>query len=29
MVLLNEAARAYMEKYGFRHIVLLVEEITS
>ncbi len=29
MVSLNEAAKAYMEKYGFRHVVLLLEEITS
>lgn len=29
MVSLNEAAKVYMEKYGFRHVVLLLEEITS
>lgn len=29
MVLLNENAKEYMKKYGWRHVVLNVEEITS
>lgn len=29
MVELNEHAKAYMLKYGWKHIVLNVEEITS
>ena len=29
MIYLNENAKEYMEKYGWRHIILNVEEITS
>lgn len=29
MVELNEAAKEYMLKYGWKHIVLNIEEITS
>ncbi len=29
MIHLNDNAREYMEKYGWRHLVLNVEEITS
>lgn len=29
MIHLNGNAREYMEKYGWRHVVLNVEEITS
>lgn len=29
MVQLNEQAKAYMEKYEWKHIVLNIEEITS
>lgn len=29
MVLLNENAKEYMEKYGWKHVVLNIEEITS
>ena len=29
MIHLNDNAREYMEKYGWRHVVLNVEEITS
>lgn len=29
MVYLNDNAKEYMKKYGWRHVVLNVEEITS
>lgn len=29
MIVLNEKAKEYMEKFGWKHIVLNVEEITS
>lgn len=29
MILLDEKMKAYMEKYGWKHVVLKVEEFTS
>ncbi len=29
MVEINEQAKAYMQKYGWKHVVLNIEDITS